>query len=270
MTLGQFTCLGQVCACPCHRGMMQGPCPYCRRGLGDVAVPMTRRQECVLEALSRLAWGFWSKAASGSTFAALEYLEVFRGLYNMEIDNLRPAIPAALAPRLPASLSAVQWDSPMISAIGYLVAVEFGRIGASSAISAVRAMPLNAGAVGAWFTNTLRPALPASAVAVLERYAGVSPDPETGSLVRPVALAAGVDLRACAPEVVASRVTPAQSAAAVATVPPSPEYEIVEAGGGDTPATPPPAEGSSGSGAMLAVGGVLLVGAALWLSRGSR
>jgi murein DD-endopeptidase MepM/ murein hydrolase activator NlpD len=36
--LGQFTCLGQVCSCPCHRGMMPGACPYCRaRGLADGA-----------------------------------------------------------------------------------------------------------------------------------------------------------------------------------------------------------------------------------------
>jgi hypothetical protein len=218
-------------------------------------MPFTPRQQCVVDALGRVAWAAWDRAAAGRANEALEYLDVFRGLYNFEIRNLTPGLTPATASALPASIDAAQWDAPMVRSVAAMVALALINADARPAVEAIRSMPRNLSEVGAWFTSTMRPVVPASAAAALGRYAG-----RADEVLFSVSRSVKEDLRACDAEILAPRKTEAQAAAAMVNIAESPDYD--PSAPSETPA--PPASNNT----LLFAGAALLV-AVLWASRRS-
>ena len=218
-------------------------------------MPLTPRQECVVDALGRVAWATWERAGRGQTFDALEYLDVFRGLYNLEIENLAPGLTPATAAALPTRLDAAQWDPPMARAVAAMAALALIRSDARPSVEAVRSMPSSFAQVGGWFTRTMRPAVSASVASNLGRYVDIRPGDE--ELLITVSRAVKNDLRACDPAILAPRVTEAQAAASIASVAESPDYaEGVEPSEHNAP---------SGSNNTLLLAGVAVLAAVLWM-----
>jgi len=228
-------------------------------GLGDFS-PEGR---CVVTALAKLLWRFFTQVAAGSTQDALVTLSVYRSLYGLK----RADLVAGFAPgtALPATIPDTSWSQPMMASA---VLVLFGAYGGTDApvMAVLRTMPSNMAALATWFPNLQNATTPEEALA-LRAYSD-APMPTAGDPARILAAYVVDDLHACNPAAVA---TPAPTPAATTPAPASSPF--VYRPGLVLPSTPihlapppaaaPPPVTSSGGALPQREGGMGLWGIAL-------